>query len=411
MRGTEVPSLDRGGPESLSYPGYGNEWLDRPVIQRFEHCARQKPDAIAIRDRQGCLSYRELLSECWRIASYIDRETPPGSPIAIALPVDRHYPVAMLSALAAGRPYVPLDLSHPPERLRHILTHSGAEYVLTDTAQSTMVAQWLPSTTKLLLRDIQHRTKISTGWLPPASAGDVAYIIYTSGSSGIPKGVYQNQRGLSHDVMQYTRSIHLRPDDILTGIYSPSVNGAIRDVFGALLNGATLLLFNLRSEGLGYVAEALKLHSATILHAMPPVMRSLLRALEGPTSLASVRMIYLAGDKLFSSDLLEIRKYLRPDASVYVGIGSTECATLYRQWFVPKDFTPSGPLVPSGRPVPDRIVEILEPGGKPVAPGETGQIVVSSPFIALGYWRDEIRTNAQFSGDPARAGWSRFATG
>lgn len=411
MQADSIPPLDQGGPQALDYPGYADEWLERPVFERFTHQARLHPEAMAIRDRQGCTTYADLLAECQGLAQDIACQVPPGAPVVIALPVDRHYPAAMLAALAAGRPYVPLDLSHPPERLRHILEHCGSRHVLTDTAHQSAVAGYLPEGACLLLHDAPRSRTVPCDWQPGASADDIAYVIYTSGSSGMPKGVYQNQRGLSHDIMQYTRSAHLRPGDVLTGLYSPNVNGALRDIYGALLNGATLLMIDLRQDGLGHARQSILRWGATILHAMPPVMRSFLRALDSGDDLSSVRLVYLAGDKLPASDLEAIRHRLHADTLVYVGIGSTECATLYRQWFVPRDFVPRGALVPSGFPVPDRMVELLDPEGRPVPAGQSGEIFVSSPYLARGYWRDETRSRAQFIPIPQRPGWVRFATG
>ncbi len=405
-----TPLLDQGGPQGLPYPGYPDEWLERPVFERFVHQAHSYPQTVAIFDRKGQITYADLLQECLRLGHEISCQVPHGAPVVIALPVDRHYPAAMLASLAAGRPYVPLDLSHPPERLRHILAHCGSQHLLTDVHHESLLAKCLPTNMSLLFRDAP--SKISeTEWQITATADDIAYVLYTSGTSGTPKGVYQNQRGLTHDVLQYTRSSHLHPGDVLTGLYSPSVNGSLRDIYGALLNGATLLLMDLRRDGLSFAAQAIQDWGATIFHAMPPVMRSFLRSLEPSANLSSVRLVYLAGDKLPARDLMATRQRLRPEAMIYVGLGSTECATLYRQWFVPRDFTPTEGLVPSGYAVPDRVVELLDSNGQPVDQGETGQIFVNSPYLARGYWKDEDQTQAKFNPVPQHPGWTRFATG
>ncbi|MEY5100110.1 MAG: hypothetical protein RJA36_2829 [Pseudomonadota bacterium] len=406
-----TPALDFGGPQTLVYPGYDDDWLEQGVFQRFLFQARLHPQAIAIRDQEGHTNYADLLTECLRLGEIIKHQVPPGLPLVLALPVNRHYPAAMLAALAAGRPYVPLDLSHPPERLRHILAHCGSLHVLTDSHHRLLLQDCLPPGASLMLTDASQADLPPSAWEPTATPDDVAYVLYTSGSSGAPKGVYQNQRGLTHDVMQYTRSAHLRPGDVLTGLYSPSVNGALRDIYGALLNGATLLLFDLKREGLTHAAQAMQEWGATVLHAMPPVMRSFLRTLRNEDNFPAVRLVYLAGDKLFKSDLTQIRQRLNHEAKVYVGIGSTECATLYRQWFIPKYFDSEGLLLPSGYPIPDRHVEVLDTHGQPVPVGESGEIFVSSPYLARGYWRDEAQTHERFTPVAHRPGWFRFATG
>ena len=403
--------LDYNGPVNIEYPGYQDEWLDRPVFDRFKYQAELNPDAIAIRDNQGSITYNNLYFQCLCLSQYIDGFLLSGEPIVLALPVDRYYPMAMLAALASGHPYIPVDLSHPSERLKHILEHSGAKYVLTDKGNMDFISKVIPQNMEVFLRETVDDLIVSDNWCPSSTSEDISYIIYTSGSSGNPKAVFQNQRGLTHDIMQYTCSIHLRPDDVLSGVYSPSVNGALRDIYGALLNGAVLLLIDLKRDGMSYAIKAMQQYNVTILHAMPPVMRSLLQALPDSGNIFSLRLIYLAGDKLFPSDVQLIRSCLNSDSMIYVGIGSTECATLYRQWFVPNDYVAKSTLMPSGYPIQDRIVEVLNSEGLPVEVDEIGNIFVSSPYIARGYWRDNDLTNLHFKSLANRPGWTRFATG
>ena len=205
---------------------------------------------IAIRDYNGCINYADLYFQCVCLSQYIDSYVSLGEPIVLALPIDRYYPAAMLASLASGRPYIPIDLSHPPERLKHILEYSGAKYILTDKENVDFINKFIPQQMVVLLRESVEDSEIRNDWRPSSTQEDISYIIYTSGSSGKPKGVFQNQRGLTHDIMQYTCSVHLRPDDVLSGIYSPSVNGALRDIYGALLNGAALLLMDLKRDGM-----------------------------------------------------------------------------------------------------------------------------------------------------------------
>lgn len=407
---TALP-LDHGGPVDLAYPGFPAEWLDRPAFARFAQQARRDSGHIAIRDRVGQVSYGELAEACLSLASWIDSAVPAGAPIALALPVDRNYPAAMLAALAAGRPYVPLNPAYPPESLRHVLAHCGASHVLTTAAVLDSLRGVMPEGMTALIIDARPEAPMRRDWQPAATPEDNAYILYTSGSSGAPKGVYQDQRGLMHDVMQYTCSAHLGPGDVLTCLYSPSVNGALRDIFGALLNGATLLLFDLKTKGLSHLAQEIKRWGATILHAMPPVLRAFLRTLPDGLRLDTIRLVYLAGDKLLDDDLARLRERLGPGAAIYFGIGSTECATIYRQWFIPAGYHGGHGIVPAGRAVPDRQVEILRPTGEPLPVGEIGEIAVTSRYLARGYWRDEAQTQARFTPAPAPPGAMRFLTG
>ena len=290
------------------------------------------------------------------------RAAPGPAPVAIALPMGARFPAAMLAALACGRPYLPLDTGFPEERNAQIVAHARPGVVVTDRATAAAARSSAPGCPLVLVDDLAPagRTLEVT-----ATADDLAYILYTSGSTGRPKGVVQDQRGLLHDVMQYVNSVHLDAGDRLTQLYSPSVNGAIRDIYGALLTGGTLYPVDLRREGLRRLRGLLLDGTITILHAMPPVFRAVHDALAGEPCPPAVRLVYLAGDRIFTGDVARFRAATAPGTLLYVGIGSTENATIYRQWFLGHRTPVEGDLLPVGYPVPDRASVLLAEDGTP----------------------------------------------
>ncbi len=329
-----------------------------------------------------------------------------GEAVAILLPATRAMPCAMLGALFAGRPYVPLDPTFPADHLRRVLSHSGARVVICDVEQTDPMWEVMPASIKVL----RHRRDYNLGEFGEIDPEAAAYVLYTSGSTGVPKGVWQDQRGLLHDVMQFSQAIGITQHDRLSLLYSPAVNGAIRDIFGALLNGATLCMSDLRRDGLQTVLNDLERRKVTILHAMPPVLRALLRS-QKATICPSARILYTAGDRLFSHDLTELRAHLPLDCSIYTGIGSTECATLYRQWIIPAEWQSDSPIIPVGLAIPDREMRLVDQKGQEVPVGEVGLIEVTSPFVARGYWNDPALTSTAFLDVPDRPGWRRFRPG
>ncbi len=401
--------LDWQGPVDKNYSAYEDQWLDEPVFHRFIKWVTEIPHAIAIHDNYGSISYAELYHYVKNLGSVILNQVKKGSAVALALPIDRHYPAAMLGALAAGRPYVPLDLTFPSERLKYILTHSGASLVLVTTETYPQVQNLLPKGVTCV--NIEEKVE-SKQWIPQGIADDIACIVYTSGSSGQPKGVYINQRGLTHDVLQYTRSIHIAPDDVLSGLYSPNVMGSVRDIYGALLNGASIALFDLRRQGFGSITAAIQSLGITIYHAMPPVFRThLQKHLKRGNHFHSIRLVYLAGDRLFESDLSLFKQHFSDQAFLYIGIGSTECATIYRQWFVPRTWSENTPLIPVGYAIPDRHTTIVNALGQPQPIGTPGEIIVSSRYLSRGYWRDETQTRMKFSHDSNHPELVHYHTG
>ena len=371
---------------------FRTEWLQLPVFQIFKQVVSQYPEKIAITDSARQYSYLEVYAFAVAIAKATRPFSQPGEPIGIALKNDASFPIAMLAALAIGCPYVPLDISFPVSRNELIVQLSGIKTIISSAD--------LPSlTTNLNIVNIDELTIEPTEhppFEPDATADSIAYIIYTSGSTGIPKGVFQNQRNLLHDVMQYTNSICISPRDRLTLLYSPSVNGAIRDIYGALLNGASLHILNLKETGLHRLPEFIKQQKITVYHSIPPIFRTFLKLNSTGFDFSSIRMIYLAGDRIFNSDVLLYRRYFPSNCLLYVGIGSTEIATIYRQWFINHDTPIQQERIPVGFPVEDRTMELISPDNKKVSPGDTGEIVVSSAFISLGYWNDPVRTQQSY---------------
>ena len=383
--------------------------LEFPLRHRFAEVAAVYASQPAILDDEGTLSYAELLSLAGRYASVISARIPVSEPVALCMKTNRHVVAAMLGALFVGRPYVPLDPAYPADHLRRVITHSGARLVIGfSRADLAPLAGLAPrQVDAVTTADV---LTASVSFQDEAGPESPAYIIYTSGSTGAPKGVWQDQRGLLHDVMQYTQVVRPGCGDRHSLLYSPCVNGALRDIYGSILNGATLCMSDLRGEGLQKVLHDLVARRVTILHAMPPVLRSLIRVADGPIC-PDARLLYTAGDRFLTQDLLAVRANLPDSCDIYTGIGSTECATLYRQWIIPKDLVPDTELVPVGYPVEQREMRLVDEDGRDVPTGAVGQIRVCSCYIARGYWNDDELTRRSFSTDPDRPDWRCFQPG
>lgn len=390
-----VPALDHRGPEGHPYRPMGSDVLDRPVFSVFAEVAAGHAGKTAVRDAAGVVSYGELLERVTSLAAHLAQHGDRGEPVGIALPMGAEIPAAMLACLAVGRPYVPLDLRHPPGRKHAILRHAGCRTILVSGAASGE-AEPVGVGGEMLI-DVRSVPAVPTSWKPAAVPEDLAYVLYTSGSTGQPKGVCQDQRGLLHDVRQYTDSVHLSGSDVCSLFYSPSVNGAIRDIYGALLNGAELCMTDLLGEGFTAALGRTGAAGMTVFHAMPPVLRSLLHGGGVTAAMSRVRLAYVAGDRFFGSDLKLLRRVMPAGAFLYTGIGSTECATLYRQWFVPGDWeVGDGDVLPVGYAVPDRTVELRDEAGGLAESGARGEIHVRSRHVARGYWREPELTSSVF---------------
>jgi acyl-coenzyme A synthetase/AMP-(fatty) acid ligase/acyl carrier protein len=339
-------------------------WIEQSVFEIFKNIAHRYPKNIALHFENDNITYQDLLRQIETTAANIqERSTENKAPIAIWMNNHPDFIVAIFACLACGIPYVPLDNHFPQSRNREIIEHAKVQFIL-DKLDAT-------------------ENKIN---IPKGTSDSLAYILYTSGSSGKPKGVFQNQKNMLHDVWQYINSIKLTSTDNCTLFYSPSVNGAIRDIFGTLLSGASLYIKDLKKDGLLQLSSFIEENKITVLHAIPPVFRTLLQV-NNNHYFSNVRLVYLAGDRIFKSDFELYKKHFKENAQLYIGLGSTESATIYRQWFLNHETKVESDLVPVGYAVEDRNITILP---------ETNEIQVSSAYMALGYWNDKPLTLQYF---------------
>ncbi len=408
---TECSPIDHGGPVDRPFESFPYAALEGSVIDRFDAIVRRFPARLAIEDGARKMTYAELGAMVNEIAAAVTRATRAGAgPVAIVLRNEARFPAAMLGVLAAGRGYVPLDADQPIARNQLIAVEAGAAAMLSAGDLADHVRTLFPPTVPVI--DLDRLDRAPRRDPRPALAPiDLAYVVYTSGSTGVPKGVYQNHRGLLHDVLQFTNALHLDPEDRLSLAYSPSAIGAIRDVYGALLNGASTHVLSPRQLGPAGLLREIHARGITVFHAVPTLFRRVVEALGSGEKLDSVRVVYLASDRISWADADEFRRAVRPGASLYVTWGQTECTTVHSHWFVDEAARAHGEGFPAGRPVPDRIVTIVDPAGQPVPDGEVGEVVVTSRYIGLGYWREPEQTRLAFGTDPADPAARVFRTG
>jgi amino acid adenylation domain-containing protein len=388
-------AVDHDGPVGKPFRAFPLDWIERAPFALFAETAAAHPDKTAIDDGESFLTYREAHEQAVDLARHIAGAVPPGRPVGIALPNGSTYPVAMLAALAAGRAYVPLDLSFPETRNSRILKHAGVAAVIVDR-QTREVVSRMGAELPQLDFDALARDGGNGAPLPPTSPDDAAFIIYTSGSTGQPKGAYFNQRSLMHDAMRRINATHLAPDDRLALLFAPTVRPAQEDIYGTLFTGGTLFVVDLRRKGLQEFVRVLKRGRITLCFSVPYVFRRIIDLCEDKSVFQTVRNYCLASDRVFSSDVELFRRHFPATSRLSIGVGSTE-TNWYAIWFMAPDAPLEDQLVPVGYAPPHYTVSLLDEEGRPVPRGEPGEFVITSRFVAQGYWNDEVLTKRVFS--------------
>ncbi len=228
-----------------------------------------------------------------------------------------------------------------------------------------------------------------------------ANIIYTSGSTGKVKGLVHSHRNILHTTLKYTNNLHISDADRLVLLYSCAFAGSVADIFAALLNGATLLPFNLKEEGIRNLGRWLTDKQVTLYQSVPTVFRQFVGTLQASERFPHLRLLRLGGEAVTLRDVHLHRKHFPPECLLAVSLGASEILGI-RLFFVDQDAPLPGPRVPVGYALQDTEVRILNENGEAAEPGSIGAMEIRSPYLALGYWRDPELTRTCFRSDPQR---------
>jgi acyl-coenzyme A synthetase/AMP-(fatty) acid ligase len=199
-----------------------------------------------------------------------------------------------------------------------------------------------------------------------------------------------------------TRSLHVRPDDRSAHICPLSSAASTGEIFPALLNGAAVFPFAVKSERVNNVAGLarwLKQSRCTLYVSVPVLFRLLTKVLGKSGGLPDIRVIRLSGDRILPSDLELFKKHFGPSCLLRAAYGSSEC-NLATHYFVDHAYDGAHTSVPAGYPLPDAEVFIVDDQLNRLRAGERGEIAVRSRYHADGYWRNPKRTSERFLADP-----------
>lgn len=368
--------------------------IEQAITDRFAAQVELHRDRLAIKTKRHAWTYETLSVVSKQIAgALLQRRGASEERVALLFEHDAPMVAAMLGALNAGKTYVPLDPHHPVERLVQIIENAEATVLLTNN-KNLPLAQRLVNNRWALINIDSLDAATSVTKLPAVEPDRLAYILYTSGSTGEPKGVMQNHRNVLHYIRVYTNNLHLNADDRLTLLSSYGFDASVMDIYGALLNGATLYPIDVRQDGLADLAEYLVGEQITVYHSTPTVYRYFIDSIQERNTFPALRLVVLGGEKVNRSDVESYRRNF-PDHCLFVnGLGPTE-ATVTLQNLIDKQTVLSGEGVPVGAPVANTEVLLLNKTGKRAE--VFGEIAIKSAHVALGYWRNPHATAAAFS--------------
>jgi amino acid adenylation domain-containing protein len=378
---------------------FGKDEIEQSIPDRFEEQVRRYPDRLAVKSSSYALTYDELNRAANRVACFILGQRGIGEePIALLFEHSAPVITAILGVLKAGKIYVPLDPSLPRSRATYILKDLQSGLMITNNRNVSLSKELANNELQCISIDELDFSLSDENLglsIPPDT---LASILYTSGSTGHPKGVVQNHRNVIHSIMKYTNALHICPDDRLSLLYSFSVNGGAYDIFSALLNGASIHPQDIKEEGLTRLANWLIQEEITIYHSVPTVFRHFVHTLCGGEKFPGLRAISLGGEPVYKRDVELYKKHFSQDCIFVNRLGSTETGRT-RWYFIDKETQINGNTVPVGYPVTDNEILLLDDDGKSVGFNEIGEIAVKSSYLSPGYWRRPELTRAAFLPD------------
>jgi acyl-coenzyme A synthetase/AMP-(fatty) acid ligase/thioesterase domain-containing protein/acyl carrier protein len=378
-----IISQPRLGATSLD--PFDDSWIDRPIFARFELIADLIPDKIALNDGAYRFTYREVQRAAHHLAVRVEAAVPLGRPVGISLPNGALFPIAALACLATGRLFVPIDQNYPPERNNQIVKEAGLAAVIVGGADEMTNSPFASIHQLDLTRSLNQRKDERV--IPVCQIHGPAVVLYTSGSTGRPKGICNDQRAISKRVAHFTTTCCLDSDDRVVILSSPGTIAGIRDIFLALLNGATLYFADPTHVGPDAILDIIRDHRVTVCYAVPALLRELLQLPMAMHAFSDLKVFRIGGDRVLASDIALCRTSLPQSCIILVGLGSTEVPTIFH-WIVPAGWTPDGPAVPCGLPAPGLSILLQTENGLPPGRGEVAEVIVSSPYVAQGVWQD-----------------------
>lgn len=366
------------------------------LLHYFKHQVSTNPDKIAVKSTEINLTYIELDRLSDHLFLTLKSQLPPDRkdlPILLALDRSPLAIAAMIAILKCGHIYVPFDPTSPDERLQYILTDAHCVLMIT----STEYCQRQNHCPEINIDTIDYTFLPPEITYPDPAPNALSYIMYTSGSTGKPKGALIPQQGIIRLVIN-TPELRFSPDAIITQCGNIAFDASTLEIWGALLNGATLVIVPYETV-IDSVAIAALLRQEKVTDAFFTVALFNQLVMEDPEVFAGLKNIYSGGDALNPNAIRLALDAEHPPENIWNAYGPTEntvITTLHR--IKREDCERSS--IPIGTAIAQTQCYVLDENGKPVAPDQEGELYTSGTGLALEYINKPEKTREAFVRNP-----------
>ena len=358
-----------------------------PAYCLFERYVVTKPNAIALETEAGQYSYSEILLEVEALANHLQSlGIESGMPVAVCTERDKHLVVSVLAILKIGAIYVPLDPQLAAQRMEYIIGDTDCRWILTVSNLSEDV-KGLGVTIML-----DQLTPGSHSYTPVNVASEqLAYLIYTSGSSGEPKGVGISHRALVQYVIGVEPRLKLSKDASMLSLASVATDLGHTSLFGALLTGRTLRLLGFdKAMDAEALVDQLRDKPISCLKVVPSHLRALLTAQE-PQYVLPTETLVMGGEALTDALIGQIRA-LKPDLRIINHYGPTETTV----GILTHEVVEHESVCPIGLPLAGARAYVVNEQGSLAGLGDIGELYLGGVAVAAGYWQRQELTDERF---------------
>ncbi|WP_375413895.1 amino acid adenylation domain-containing protein [uncultured Bradyrhizobium sp.] len=379
-------------------------------VEQFELMAETHPDAVAVRTWDRSIDYRRLNQAANRIAHDILRRSSAQAGEVTGLFMDPgiDYVAGLLGAAKAGTAFLPLPPALPERRLATQMDKAAPRHIVTDPSNVDRLSAALGATSRkpeIVVADTAADAGPGTG--NPGlriAPGDPCYVMFTSGSTGAPKAILGQQRGLSHFLRWEIDTFALDARCRCSWLAPSTFDVSLRDVLVPLMTGGTLCIPEADTRVLPHrLVDWLAATGVTLVHIVPTMLRMIVRELQrrqvAERPFPALRHLLVAGEPLLAGDIRAWREIAGTEAEVVNLYGPTETTLakmFHRITALPED---PGKILPVGLALPNTAALIVN-GNRLCRPGEIGEIHIQTPYRSLGYLGEPELTAASFIFNP-----------
>ena len=378
------------------------------VLEYLENAATSWPDRVAFEDEKEAMTYAQLQDAAQRIGTGIAAHAALRQPVAVVM-TDRSVRcvAGMLGVVYAGCPYSPLDAAMPTERLQVILEQLQPGAILCDesTRASVVKAQWpCPVLTYEQLVQTEIDAVKLAYILAHVSTWDVLSILFTSGSTGVPKGVAQSHRSYIAYTDTNTERFGFTRDDVYANQSPFFYANSITDIYPPIKFGAKVYIMPTRCLSFPkMMIETLRDRQVTVLCMTPSsYVKAAASGAMTEGCLPDLKYIVLSGEAAHWQTLA-VWLSAAPCAKVWNFYGSTELLGVAVKR-LERTYS-DAEVIPVGMRYPGVEVLIVDEDGNELPWGEKGEMYIANPWLFSGYYRDKARTDAAFTDDPLGRGY------